>query len=58
MAAARSNASLFETDKINARIPDPTLPGFNTLGGNQQVQGFELMLQGKITGRLECLAGL
>ena len=41
-------ASLFETDKINARIPDPTLPGFNTLGGNQRVQGFEATLQGKI----------
>jgi catecholate siderophore receptor len=42
-------ASLFQTEKINARIPDPTLPGFNTLGGNQRVQGFELTLQGKIT---------
>jgi catecholate siderophore receptor len=43
-----ANASLFQTDKINARIPDPSLPGFNTLGGNQQVQGFEIMLQGRI----------
>jgi catecholate siderophore receptor len=42
------DASLFETDKVNVRIPDPSLPGFNTLGGNQQVQGFEAMLQGKI----------
>ena len=33
--------SMFETDKINARIPDLSLPGFNTLGGNEQVQGFE-----------------
>ena len=44
-----ADASLFETDKVNARIPDPSLPGFNTLGGNQQVQGFELTLEGKIT---------
>ncbi len=44
-----AEASLFQTDKINARIPDPSLPGFNTLGGNQRVQGFEIMLQGKIT---------
>ena len=43
-----ANASIFETDKINARIPDPSLPGFNTLGGNQQVQGFEAALQGQI----------
>ena len=47
--ALMANASLFETDKINVRIPDATLPGFNTLGGNQRVQGFELSLQGKIT---------
>jgi catecholate siderophore receptor len=43
-----ATASIFETDKVNARIPDPSLPGFNTLGGNQQVQGFEATLQGKI----------
>ncbi|HWC63274.1 MAG TPA: TonB-dependent siderophore receptor, partial [Rhizomicrobium sp.] len=43
-----ANASLFETDKVNVRIPDPSIPGFNTLGGNQRVQGFELNLQGKI----------
>ena len=36
-----ATASLFETDKVNARIPDPIFPGFNILGGNQQVQGFE-----------------
>jgi catecholate siderophore receptor len=41
------NGSLFETDKVNARIPSD-IPGFNILGGNQQVQGFELMAQGKI----------
>src|SRR5262249_54625171 len=28
------SASIFETDKTNARIPDLSLPGFNTLGGN------------------------
>jgi len=43
-----ANASIFETDKINARIPDLSLPGFNTLGGNEQVQGFEAALQGQI----------
>ena len=42
------NGSLFETDKVNARIPSD-VPGFNILGGNQQVQGFELAAQGKLT---------
>ncbi len=53
-----ANASLFETDKINARIPDLSLPGFNTLGGNEQVQGFEADAPGQDHGWLECLAGL
>jgi len=42
------DGSLFETDKVNARIPSD-VPGFNILGGNQQLQGFELMVQGRIT---------
>jgi catecholate siderophore receptor len=42
------NGSLFETNKVNARIPSD-VPGFNILAGNQQVQGFELMAQGRIT---------
>ncbi len=46
--ALQLDGSLFETDKVNARIPSD-IPGFNILGGNQQVQGFELIAQGKIT---------
>jgi catecholate siderophore receptor len=42
------SGALFETDKVNARIPSD-IPGFNTLAGNQQVQGFELLAQGRIT---------
>jgi catecholate siderophore receptor len=42
------DGSLFETDKTNARIPSD-VPGFNILGGDQRVQGFELMAQGNIT---------
>ena len=41
------NGSFFETDKVNARIPS-SIPGFNILGGDQRVQGFELMAQGRI----------
>jgi catecholate siderophore receptor len=44
-----ANASLFETDKFNARIPDPTIPGFDMLAGDERVQGFELQAQGQIT---------
>jgi catecholate siderophore receptor len=43
------SGSLFQTTKYNARIPDPTIPGFSELAGNEQVQGFELMAQGRIT---------
>jgi catecholate siderophore receptor len=44
-----ANASIFDTDKYNARIPDPSIPGFDMLAGNEQVQGFELQAQGLIT---------
>jgi catecholate siderophore receptor len=47
-SALQLDGSLFETDKVNARIPSD-IPGFNILGGNQEVQGFELMAQGRIT---------
>jgi catecholate siderophore receptor len=42
------DGSLFETDKVNARIPSD-IPGFNILGGDEQAQGFEMIAQGKIT---------
>jgi catecholate siderophore receptor len=43
------SGSLFETDKYNARIPDPTIPGFDMLGGNERVDGFELLAQGALS---------
>jgi catecholate siderophore receptor len=54
--ALQLNGSLFETDKVNARIPSD-IPGFNILGGNQRVQGFELMAQGKITDQWNVSVG-
>ncbi len=54
--ALQLDGSLFETDKVNARIPSD-IPGFNILGGNQQVQGFELMAQGKITDQWNVSVG-
>jgi catecholate siderophore receptor len=43
------SGSLFQTRKYNARIPDPSIPGFNMLAGTERVQGFELQAQGQIT---------
>jgi catecholate siderophore receptor len=43
------SSSLFQTRKYNARIPDPSIPGFNMLAGTQRVQGFEFIAQGQIT---------
>lgn len=51
------SGSLFQTTKYNARIPDPSIPGFNELAGNEQVQGFELMVQGRITDAWNVSAG-
>lgn len=38
--------SLFRTEKNNVRVPDPATPGFNTLGGSQRVDGFEVEFSG------------
>lgn len=40
-------ASVFRIEKQNARVPDPTTPGFNTLGGNQRVDGVEVEASGQ-----------
>lgn len=40
------DGALFRISKNNARIPDPLNPGFNTLGGEQEIRGFSLNLSG------------
>ena len=50
-------ASIFRSEKTNARIPDPDLPGFNELAGNERVDGFELQMQGQITPEWNITAG-
>ena len=40
------SASLFRIEKDNARVPNPTTPGFNALGGLQRVDGVELEFGG------------
>jgi catecholate siderophore receptor len=49
--------ALFEINKTNARIPDPATPGFNTLGGQQQIRGLSVLLNGSLGQRTQLLAG-
>ncbi len=42
------SASVFRIEKKNARVPDPTTPGFNSLGGKQRVDGAEVEFNGEI----------
>jgi catecholate siderophore receptor len=41
------SATLFRITKNNVRVPDPATPGFNTLGGKQRVDGFEIEFGGE-----------
>ena len=58
MGASRlsAGASIFRTDKTNAREPDPNNPLLNVLGGTQRVWGIEGNLTGHVTSRWELLA--
>ena len=47
-ARLETTAALFRLEKENARIAS-SVPGVNILGGSQQVNGFELSLNGAIT---------
>lgn len=49
-------SALFRIVKSNARVPDPDNPGFNILGGEQQVDGLSLTLSGQ-AGPLEISGG-
>ncbi len=51
------SGSVFQIDKLNARVPDPLNSAFNILGGNQQVRGFEIGATGHITDRWEIFYG-
>jgi catecholate siderophore receptor len=51
------SAAVFEITKTNARIPDPTNPGFNTLGGEQRVRGWSVDVVGLATERLYLTTG-
>ena len=50
-------AAVFRLEKTNARVPDPTNPGFNTLEGTQRVDGFSFNVTGRVTENWQLLAG-
>jgi len=47
----------FEITKTNARVPDPSQPGFNMLAGEQRVRGLSASLDGSPTDRIYLSAG-
>jgi catecholate siderophore receptor len=51
------NASVFHTEQINVREPDPTNPLFNILAGNAAAKVGELIVAGNITDKWQILAG-
>lgn len=55
--AAMVAAAAFRIEKLNARVPDPDVTGFNTLGGEQRVDGFEVELVGRLLTRWTVRAG-
>jgi catecholate siderophore receptor len=46
---ASVTAAVFRLEKSNARVPNPTTPGFNSLDGVQRVDGFDFQLTGRLT---------
>ncbi|HLG88247.1 MAG TPA: TonB-dependent siderophore receptor [Alphaproteobacteria bacterium] len=50
-------AALFREEKTNARVPDPNNPGFDILGGEQQVDGIDLEAAGRLTETWRIHAG-
>jgi catecholate siderophore receptor len=51
------NGSLFRTEQLNVREPDPTNPLFNILAGNAVAKGGEIVVAGNITDRWQILTG-
>jgi catecholate siderophore receptor len=48
--------AVFETNKTNAREPDPTNSLLNVLAGNQRVRGAEVEVRGHLTSRWDILS--
>jgi catecholate siderophore receptor len=56
-SALMVDASVFRIVKNNARVPDPTTPGFNILAGEQTVEGASLNLTGRLSERMSVSGG-
>jgi catecholate siderophore receptor len=50
-------AAVFRLEKTNARVPNATTPGFNSLDGVQRVDGFDFQLTGRIIDNWQLSAG-
>ncbi|HXR77786.1 MAG TPA: TonB-dependent siderophore receptor [Bryobacteraceae bacterium] len=48
--------ALFQTEKLNAREPDPTNPLLNVLAGTQRVRGAQFEVRGRLTSRWDMLS--
>lgn len=48
--------SVFRTDMVNAREPDPTNPLLDVLGGHERVNGLQIALTGHLTDRWQVLS--
>ncbi len=44
---------LFRTEMFNARVPNPAVPAFNIVGGDERVDGWQVEVQGHITRSLD-----
>ncbi len=49
-------SAIFQTEKTNAREPDPTNPLLNVLAGNQRVKGVQAGVTGHLTSKWELLS--
>jgi catecholate siderophore receptor len=48
--------ALFQTEKLNAREPDPTNPLLNVLAGTQRVKGAQVDVRARLTSRWDLLS--
>jgi catecholate siderophore receptor len=51
------SGSVFRLEKLNARVPSATNPGFNELSGKQRVDGFDVQVTGHLTENWQIHAG-
>ncbi|HEY0963507.1 MAG TPA: TonB-dependent siderophore receptor [Pseudomonadales bacterium] len=51
------DGAVFRIEKNNARVPDPSTPGFNVLAGRQRVDGVALNATGRLNEFLSLSAG-